>query len=113
MSQELGDTAPTARNWTLTSRINPPLWVEVVPTVRSLLAITATDQDIPLDGLLAAFENDRIIHVFLSVDDNLMVVRIAVIGFPSRLYVVFPQQGDSGENETFPAASHEMFPEAI
>jgi hypothetical protein len=97
----IGDTAPTAEIG-LDKQDQSAFMGGGVPTVRSLLAITATDQDIPLDGLLAAFENDRIIHVFLSVDDNLMVVRIAVIGFPSRLYVVFPQQGDSGGKRDFP-----------
>ena len=50
-----------------------------VPTGRSLLAVTATDQDIALDGLFTAFENDRIIYIFLSVDDDFVVVGIAVI----------------------------------
>lgn len=85
----------------------------IVPTVRGLLTICTSDKNIPFEGLVSALENDRIVFILFTVNDDFVIIWITEVGTFGSLYIVFQFNDTAAEKVTAPAASHEMFPDAI
>ena len=75
-----------------------------VPTVGSLLALVSAHQDIPFDGLISTFENNRIVFVRVSIDYDFLVITVPVVGTFGRLDIVFPIQGHCRGKRNIPGS---------